>query len=525
LRATGKGFDNTYARLPAGFFVDCAPAPVPDARLVFFDHALASELGLAAMLEDPAAPVQVFSGQRVPTGARPIAQVYAGHQFGHFSPRLGDGRALLLGEVLDTSGRRVDIAFKGSGRTPYSRGGDGKAALGPMLREVLMSASMHALGVPTTRALAVVTTGEPVLRDRVLPGAILTRVAASHLRVGTFEYFAARGDLEAVDQLLDYAIERHDPALRSEPQRAHAWFEAVARRQASLLAHWMNVGFIHGVMNTDNMTISGETIDYGPCAFLEAYDPSAVYSSIDQHGRYSYGNQPRIARWNLARLAETILHRLGADPQAALDRASEVLTAFPRWYEEALWAGQRAKLGLRVGEPTDSAAPEDEPLERELVASCLTLLQQEQLDYTSAWRSLADELEAPARGQSTLLSGLASTLSSTLSEHSALHAWLERWRAHCLALDRRAGFESASALEDAARRRAVALRAVNPRIIARNYRVEEALAAATDEGDFAPFEALLAAVRQPYAESDVLRRFAEPAPAGFDARYQTFCGT
>ena len=316
------GFDNTYVRELPGFYVPYQPAPAPAPRLLFLNETLAAELKLdTAALSGPEGAA-LFAGNRLPEGAEPIAQAYAGHQFGGFSPQLGDGRALLLGEVIDRAGRRRDIAFKGSGRTPYSRGGDGKAAVGPMLREALLGEAMHALAIPTTRALAVAATGEPVQREQALPGAVLTRVAASHLRVGTFQFFAARGDVDKLRRLADYAIARHDPVLIGTPDRYQALLRAVAARQATLMAQWLNVGFIHGVMNTDNMAISGETIDYGPCAFMEAYDPAAVFSSIDHGGRYAYGNQPHIARWNLARFAETLLPLIAeGDDEAAAQRA------------------------------------------------------------------------------------------------------------------------------------------------------------------------------------------------------------
>ena len=310
-------FDNSFARELRGFYVPQQPAVVRAPRLLFLNDSLAAELGLDLNLLDAGVKAALFAGNIPADGAEPLAQAYAGHQFGGFSPQLGDGRALLLGEVIDRKGRRRDIAFKGSGRTPFARGGDGKAAVGPMLREVLIGEAMHALGIPTTRALAVAATGEEVYREHVLPGAVLTRVAASHIRVGTFEFYASRGDVERVRKLAEYTIARHDPALATTPQPFLGLLQNVAERQAALIAQWMNVGFIHGVMNTDNMTISGETIDYGPCAFMEAYDPAAVFSSIDLHGRYAFGNQPNIACWNLARLAETLVPLLSDDPEQA----------------------------------------------------------------------------------------------------------------------------------------------------------------------------------------------------------------
>src|SRR5438874_3434439 len=361
-------FDNTYARELEGFYVPSTAAQVARPALVQLNRALAEELGLDAEAFDSEEGTQIFAGNVIPEGAVPLAQVYAGHQFGGFSPQLGDGRALLLGEVLDRRGRRRDIAFKGSGRTPFARGGDGKAAVGPMLREVLIGEAMHALGIPTTRALAVAATGEHVYREDVLPGAVLTRVAASHIRVGTFQFYAARGDMERVRRLAEYTIARHDPEFVSSPQRFLALLQNVAERQAALVAQWTNVGFIHGVMNTDNMAISGETIDYGPCAFMEAYDPAAVFSSIDHRGRYAFGNQPNIACWNLARLAETLLPLLSDDPEQARAMATEIIAAFPAKYRRHLLRGQRTKLGLRRGEPDDDSA------DTALVEDWLTLL-------------------------------------------------------------------------------------------------------------------------------------------------------
>ncbi|MCW5667492.1 MAG: YdiU family protein [Piscinibacter sp.] len=483
-------FDNSYARELPGAYVPWKPTPAPAPRLLYLNEPLADELGLdAAALRGPEGAA-LFAGNAVPEGAEPIAQAYAGHQFGGFSPQLGDGRALLLGELIDRHGQRRDIAFKGSGRTPFSRGGDGKAAVGPMLREVLVGEAMHALGIPTTRALAVAGTGEPVYRERPLPGAVLTRVAASHLRVGTFQYFASRGDLERLRRLADYTIARHDPGLAGTPQRYLALLRAVARRQAVLIAQWLNVGFIHGVMNTDNMTLSGETIDYGPCAFIEAYDPAAVFSSIDHGGRYAYGNQPGIARWNLARLAETLLPLLAdsedeAAMQHAVAQATEVIDAFPGWFEAALLDGQRRKLGLAGADAADAALAQD----------WLALLHTQAVDFTLGWRRLADAAD-----------GNDAPLRALFAEPAALEPWLARWRAR--------------APHDAA-----AMRRASPWIIPRNHRVEEALAAATNDDDLAPFEQLLDALRRPWDEEAALARYAEPAPAAVTAGYQTFCGT
>lgn len=501
------GFDNTYARELAGLHVAARPAPAPAPRLLYLNETLAAELRLDPATLGGAAGAALFAGNVLPDDAEPIAQAYAGHQFGGFSPQLGDGRALLLGELIDRHGRRRDVAFKGSGRTPFSRGGDGKAAVGPMLREVLVGEAMHALGIPTTRALAVAATGEPVHREATLPGAVLTRVAASHLRVGTFQFFAARGDLANLRRLADYAIARHDPALAGMPGRELALLRAVAERQAALLAQWMNVGFIHGVMNTDNMTISGETIDYGPCAFMEAYDPAAVFSSIDHGGRYAYANQPPIARWNLARLAEALLplavavpegeEPAEADVQRAVAQATEVIDAFPDLYAAAWRRGQRAKLGL----DEDQAGPVDDTLGD----AWLGLLHAQAVDFTLAWRHLAHAAE-----------GHEAPLRALFTDRDALDAWLVRWRDRLAAIDAAGGPGAAL--------RAARMRRVNPWIIPRNHQVEAALAAATD-GDLAPFERLLAVLQRPFDETPDNAAYAEPAPAAVTAVYQTFCGT
>jgi uncharacterized protein YdiU (UPF0061 family) len=497
-------FDNTYARDLPGLYVPWKPAEVRAPRLLFLNRPLAEELGLdpAALAGDEGAAL--FAGNVVPEGAEPLAQAYAGHQFGGFSPQLGDGRALLLGEVIDRHGQRRDIAFKGSGRTPFSRGGDGKAAVGPMLREVLVGEAMHALGIPTTRALAVAGTGEPVVREKVLQGAVLARVAASHLRVGTFQFFAARGEIDKLRQLAEYAIARHDPDLAGTPGRYLALLQRVAQRQATLVAQWLNVGFIHGVMNTDNMTISGETIDYGPCAFMEAYDPRAVFSSIDHQGRYAYGNQPMIARWNLARLAEALLPLMVEDEsEAAAERAvadaTAVIDAFPPMFDAALLRGQRPKLGLAA----TAATPDLDSADTALARDWLALLQAHGVDFTLAWRRLADAA-----------AGDEAPLAALLPDGQALRPWLDRWRARC------AGEAPSSPGERAAR-----MRRANPWIIARNHRVEEALEAASEHGDLGPFERLLAALQEPYEETPENAPYAQPAPAAVTACYRTFCGT
>jgi uncharacterized protein YdiU (UPF0061 family) len=478
-------FDNSYARDLDGMYARWTPARVPAPALVWVNRPLAAELGVEALLDDAA----IFAGNTVPEGAEPIAQAYAGHQFGGFNPQLGDGRALLLGEVIDGHGHRRDIAFKGSGRTPFSRGGDGKAALGPVLREVLLGEAMHGLGIPTTRALAAAATGEPVMRERPLRGAVLTRVAASHLRVGTFQYFAARGDTEKLQRLLDYAIARHDPALIGAPDRALRWLDAVMARQASLIAQWMHAGFIHGVMNTDNMTISGETIDFGPCAFLEAYDSEAAFSSIDHAGRYAYGNQPIIGGWNLTRLAETVLALIDPDSDRAVALATERMQTWTATFDAAWLAGARRKLGLTTEDPGDEA----------LAKAWLALLEAHAVDYTLAWRRLSDA----AGGQPEALQAL-------FPSPAVLAPWLSQWQSRC-------------ATEPHADR-AAAMRATNPITIARNHRVEEALAAANQD-DLGPLHTLLDALASPFEEREAWAHLATPAPAEVTARYQTFCGT
>ncbi|EEW24762.1 protein adenylyltransferase SelO [Rhodobacter ferrooxidans] len=462
-------FDNSFAATMPGFYVAQAPARAPAPRLLRLNETLARDLGL-----DPATlTAEMFSGNALPVGAQPIAQVYAGHQFGGFSPQLGDGRALLLGEVIDRHGQRRDIALKGSGRTPFSRGGDGKAAVGPVLREYLIGEAMQALGVPTTRALAAVATGAPVLRQVELPGAVLTRVAASHIRVGTFQFFAARGETDKLRQLADYTMARHYPDLTAADYLS--FFNAVAARQAALIAQWMALGFVHGVMNTDNMALSGETIDYGPCAFMEAYDPDTVFSSIDQTGRYSWGNQPFILIWNLTRLAEALLPLLGADEQSAVARATEALEAVPPLYR-AHWLGlMRGKLGLAGADATDQRLADD----------LLALMQAQGADWTGTFRALA-------RGHLALTG-------------AAAEAWKTRWQAR--------------QAPDAAAR----MQAANPAYIPRNHLVEQALAAA-EAGDMAPFEALLAVITDPFTDRLGLEGYAQPAPESF-GRYRTFCGT
>ncbi|MBU9696679.1 YdiU family protein [Rhodobacteraceae bacterium HSP-20] len=473
-------FDNSWIAALPGTYLAAAPDPAPAPRLLAFNRRLAEGLGLdAAALETEAA--ELLSGARLPAGAEPIAQAYAGHQFGGFSPQLGDGRAHLLGEVVDGTGRRWDIQLKGSGRTPFSRGGDGKAAVGPMLREYVMGEAMAALGIPTTRALAVVATGAPVLREVELPGAVLTRVAASHIRVGTFQFFAARGDQAQVRKLADYTIARHYPDCAGAENPYVALFDQVIARQARLIAQWMGVGFIHGVMNTDNMALSGETIDYGPCAFMEGYAAGTVFSSIDHGGRYAYANQPLILGWNLARLAESLLGLFDADQDRAVDMANGLLEGIAGRYRAEWVAVMRAKLGLAGAEEGDG----------DLADGLLAVMEGQGADWTLVFRRLAGAVGGDATGIAPLF-----------DDPTGLRDWLPRWQARLA--------------PDAASR----IRAANPAVIPRNHKVEEALAAATG-GDMAPFDALVAAVSEPFVEREA---YMLPAPQGF-GRYVTFCGT
>jgi uncharacterized protein YdiU (UPF0061 family) len=505
LQKVKLAFDNSFARELQGFYISCKPEPVPEPRLLFFNSLLAEELQLDWATCNAETQAALFSGNRLPDGAEPIAQAYAGHQFGHFSAQLGDGRALLIGEVIDRLGRRRDIAFKGSGRTPFSRSGDGKAAVGPMLREILLGEFMHAAGIPTTRALAVVSTGETVYREQALPGAVLTRVAASHVRIGTFEYFASRGAYDHVRQLAEYTIARHDTGLTGSQERYLEFLRAVTHRQATLVAQWMGIGFIHGVMNTDNMSIAGETIDYGPCAFMEAYDAKAVFSSIDKQGRYAYGNQPEIAQWNLARLAETLLPLLSDNEQKAIALASDVVDTFPRLYRQHWLDVMRAKLGL------NGRAKEGDHADTRLAEEWLSLLQTNHVDFTLAWRKLADAAE-----------GNLLVLRNLFSDQQAFNEWLAKWQARCAA---EGSNETSNVSHTTAFSRAEGMRRVNPWCIPRNHRIEEVITAASDENSLEPFHQLLAALNRPYEELPDLSRFAEPAPAAFMANYRTFCGT
>jgi uncharacterized protein YdiU (UPF0061 family) len=474
------GFDNSYARLPERFFARVRPTPVAAPRLLRLNAALAEQLGLDAAALSGEAGAAIFAGNALPEDAEPIAMAYAGHQFGGFTPQLGDGRAILLGEVIGRDGARRDIQLKGSGPTPFSRRADGRAAVSHVLREYLISEAMAALGIPTTRTLAVVATGEPIYREKPLPGAVMARVAASHIRVGTFQFFAAREDLEALRLLADHAIARHDPEAARTENPYRAFYEGVMARQASLVAQWMLVGFIHGVMNTDNTTISGETIDYGPCAFMDAYDPATVFSSIDHYGRYAYANQPKIMAWNLARLAEALLPLFDANEDAALEWARAAIGRFSGMFEAAFTTGLLAKIGIAAPREGDDA----------LAAALLQRMHKAKLDFTNTFRSLCDaaEGEAPA--------ALA-----------PLGDWLGEWRARL-------------AQEPGAP--ATLMRRTNPAVIPRNHLVEEALSAAMEREDLAPFDTLLAVLQRPFDTPPA--RYAEPAPPG-GPPYMTFCGT
>ena len=435
----------------------------------------------------------IFSGNHLPDGAEPVALAYAGHQFGGFVPQLGDGRAVLLGEVVDRHGSRFDIQLKGAGRTPFSRRGDGRAPLGPVLREYLVSETMHALGVPTTRALAAVTTGETVYREAALPGAVITRVAASHIRVGTFQYFAARGDSDNIRKLADYVIDRHYPEVKGSRQPYLALLEAVIQRQAKLVAKWMSLGFIHGVMNTDNMSIAGETIDYGPCAFMDNYHPHTVYSFIDSGGRYAYQNQPTMAQWNLARFAETLLGLLADDEQTAIERATEAVKGFTDQYEKIWLDVMRGKLGLERQQDSD----------RQLLLDVLRILANDGVDFTLFFRRLADLAEAPKHDES---------VTDMFRSVGEWQQWLQRWRERC-------DQEALPAAE-----RAALMRRSNPAFIPRNHRVEQAIAAAIDHNDFSIFERLCTILQHPFqGQPDDAEWMAPPRPE--EAVSQTFCGT
>jgi serine/tyrosine/threonine adenylyltransferase len=492
-------FDNSYARLPDRFFARVSPTPVRAPRLIRLNRALAAELGLDPDRLATAESVEALAGNRIPEGAEPIAQAYAGHQFGGWVPQLGDGRAILLGEVVDHGGRRRDIQLKGSGRTPFSRMGDGRAPLGPVLREYIVSEAMAKLGVPTTRALAAVATGEEVVRERVEPGAVLTRVAASHIRVGTFQFFAAREDADALRRLADHVIARHYPEAAGAEVPYLALLERVIARQARLVAQWLGIGFIHGVMNTDNMAVSGETIDYGPCAFMDSFHPAKVFSSIDRGGRYAYGNQPRIAQWNLAQLAQSLLPLLpGSRPgssEEAIAAAQAAIDRYPDLWLDAWLDVMRAKLGLATRQDGDQALIED----------LLARMAANEADFTLTFRGLAAlaDPDAPA--------GADDGPRALFADPAAFDGWAGEWRRRL------------SAEETASATRAAALRAANPLFIPRNHLVEEAIAAA-EGGDFSPFETLLEVLSAPFDDQPRFVRYAEP-PRPEQLVHRTFCGT
>ena len=481
----GFNLDNSYARLPASFFSFLDPAPVPAPQGVCINDKLAQSLGLDAEALKREAGVAILAGNQNPPGGVPLAQAYAGHQFGHFT-MLGDGRAILIGEQITPSGRRYDLQLKGSGRTPYSRGGDGKSTLGPMLREYMISEAMYALKIPSTRSLAVVTTGEKVYRETFLPGAVLTRVAASHLRVGTFQYVAGRGSEKELRLLADYALLRHYPGAQGSPNKYRRFLGEVVRAQASLMAQWMLVGFIHGVMNTDNMTISGETIDYGPCAFMDAFDPSTVFSSIDHHGRYAYANQPKIAAWNLARFAETLLPLLDSDEDRAREIGQEEVEKFFSLYDHYYLDGMRKKLGLEGEDPGD----------KDLIQDLLQLMYEHKADYTNTFLDLTFE-----RWQE-----------NALGRSEGFIQWQERWKARWN--QNPGGWDATHEL----------LKGSNPAVIPRNHRVEEALRPAVQSGDYAPFMRLLHILEEPFAHRLEQEEFAQP-PETSAPHYRTFCGT
>lgn len=488
---TGIRFDNSYARLPERFFSRVQPEHVREPKLIRLNRKLARDLGLDPdRLESPEW-VEALAGNRIPEGAEPIAQAYAGHQFGNFVHQLGDGRAVLLGEFVDPNGHRYDLQLKGSGRTPYSRMGDGRAPLGPVLREYIISEAMAALQVPTTRSLAAIATGETVLRQGALKGAVLTRIASSHIRVGTFQYFAVREDVEALRILADYTIARHDPEAAKADAPYLALLEGVIRRQALLVAEWMGIGFIHGVMNTDNMTISGETIDYGPCAFMDTFHAGQVYSSIDRGGRYAFGNQAMIAQWNLAQFAQCLLPLLSEDRKAAIEIAQAAIDRFPElWLAEWLKI-MRAKLGLGSVEDAD----------QKLIDDLLARMAKGRADFTLTFRLLAEAVETDAENGPRKL----------FTDAADFDAWAAEWRQR---------LQREGTTPETARER---IRAANPLFIPRNHLVEEALSAA-NAGDLAPFETLLDVLSAPFEDQEGRERYATP-PAPEEIVFQTFCGT
>lgn len=482
----GWNFDNSYARLPKLFFSKLNPSPVPSPKLIILNNSLATMLGLKVEVLQSKEGVEILAGNQIPEGAVPLAQAYAGHQFGYFT-MLGDGRAMLIGEQITPSGERFDIQLKGSGRTPYSRGGDGRGALGPMLREYIISEAMYALGIPTTRSLAVVKTGELIARETLLPGGILTRVATSHLRVGTFEYVAKWGTIKDIEMLADYALQRHFPDIQiKDRSRYLLLLQEVVKRQAMLIAKWQLVGFVHGVMNTDNMTISGETIDYGPCAFMDTYDPATVFSSIDAHGRYAYGKQPKIAMWNLARLAETLLPLLHDDEDQAVKLAQDTVSHFTQIFRCNWLVGMREKLGIFNQEPEDE----------KLIEDLLSIMQKYQADYTNTFLALTfDKFEGAA-----------------LYNTKEFVEWYRRWESR---LERQQESKASSRQ---------LMRNSNPALIPRNHRVEAALEAAVHQEDYSVMEGLLDALSRPFAHTSKQAEYATLPPSS-NQPYRTYCGT
>lgn len=487
-------FDNTYARLPERFFALQSPTPVSKPGLIRLNHELAAQLGIDVEALSTPEGIGMLAGNGVPAGAEPLAMAYAGFQFGNWVPQLGDGRALLLGEVIDRDGVRHDLQLKGSGPTPFSRSGDGRAGLGPVLREYILSEAMAALHVPTTRALAAVTTGDIVMRETPAPGAVLTRVAQSHVRVGTFQYFAGRGDVEAVRTLADYIIARHYPALADVERPYLALLRETIERQAQLIAQWQSIGFIHGVMNTDNMSIIGETIDYGPCAFMDSFHPDTVYSSIDRTGRYAYRNQPAIGQWNLSGLAQALLPILDDDPDAALEQAKELLEGYHERFEAAHGALLRRKLGLGEGQDGDDALAED----------LLKRMANNRADFTLTFRRLCDAMDATG--------GTDDDVGALFEEREEFDAWAVRWRAR---IANEGGVE--------AQRRQEMLE-LNPAYIPRNHLVEEVIRAAVDGGDLEPFQQLVDVLSKPFVEQPGRERYATP-PRPEQVVHETFCGT
>ncbi len=482
---TGWNIDNSYARLPKCLFTHLNPTPVRAPKWVILNHAVATTLGLDVQSLRSDDGLAVCAGNQIPEGALPLAQAYAGHQFGHFN-MLGDGRALLLGEQITPQGERVDIQLKGSGRTPYSRGGDGRATLGPMLREYIMSEAMHALGIASTRSLAVVTTGESISRETEQPGAVLTRIAASHVRVGTFQYAAQWGTVDELQALADYTLHRHFPECEASANRYLYLLRAVIERQAALIAQWQLVGFIHGVMNTDNMTISGETIDYGPCAFMDTYDPETVFSSIDVQSRYAYGNQPRVAMWNLARFAESLLPLLHENEEQAIELAEQAISEFTVLYHDHWLTGMKAKLGISDSDPDDEL----------LITDLLSIMKQYRADYTDTFRAMT----------------LGTLEQIDLCGVPKFMQWVERWQVRLH--NQEQSIEASHRL----------MRNSNPALIPRNHRVEEALEAAVHKEDYSIMEKLLAMLSSPYAHSAEQADYAILPPPS-ERPYRTFCGT